>query len=774
MRGAGEAEPEGGPHTHGTGLDPHHPYHVAHRGYSVLITRQDGSIDATGPEGLLDYDTRILSRHELSLGGEVLRDACSTVLAADQWVCRMRLPRAGGSAAGPELPQDQVGIVISRLIGRGMREEITVSNHAMVPFQADLELELEADFADAQELRGRRQQHGRVQVRWSAAEQRLVFDYDIARDGRRLQRAMAVQVVQTDSAPSADGNKLRFDLALAPRATWRAVLDYESQVDGVWRRPSATRGGPGEGHEAYLRAQTRWRRACTHLQCSNHVVESAFERAASDLFELRNFELDVGEDAWVPNAGIPMYTGLFGRDVLTASWQAALLGPELMRGALARIADTQIDVDDPWRDAEPGKLIHEMRRGPLSDLEIIPQRAYYGTQTTCAMFTFVLSELWHWTGDRGALAQFRDVALRTFEWARRYGDLDGDGFLEYVRRSPKGLKNHAWKDSDEAIRYPDGSLVENPIATVEEQAYYFVALQRMAEILVALGDDQSATDFLEEARRLRVRWNEAFWMPEERFYALALDKDKQPVRSIASNAGHALAAGLVPSDRARAVADRLLSPELFSGWGVRTLSDRHPSYNPYGYHLGTVWPVENATFALGFKRYGFDDHVERLVTALFQAASFFYRHRLPEVFTGEGPEQVSIPVFYPASNSPQAWSASATIHLVQAMLGLYAFAPAHLLVLVRPRLPAWLERLVVRRVRVGDAVLSLAFHRDAAGKTHVEPFDQKGRLRILIAPPPNVAEDEAGWTDRLKSWLLREAPGRLARQMRIALGLEGG
>src|SRR4029434_6472907 len=259
----------------------------------------------------------------------------------------------------------------------------------------------------------------------------------------------------------------------------------------------------------------------------------------------------------------------------------------------------------------------------------------------------MLSELWHWTGDINLLRTYLDAALRTLEWADRYGDRDGDGFLEYDTRSARGLKNQGWKDSDEAIRYPNGDLVPNPIATVEEQAFHWLALQRMAEILLAVGDERRSAEFLARARRLRIEWHKAFWLPDEGFYGMALDPAKRPVRSIGSNPGHALAAGLVPREHARQVAERLMAPDLFSGWGIRTLSSEHPSYNPLAYHLGTVWPVENATFALGFNRYGFDDYAERLTTAMFDAADHFRRSRLPEALGGHSREQAPIPTVYP-------------------------------------------------------------------------------------------------------------------------------
>jgi glycogen debranching enzyme len=736
-----------------------------HEGYTVLITQPSGELDAAARQGLLDYDTRILSRHRLTVGGRAPEATSASVIAANRWEGWLRIPLRGGTAVGPRLPQDQLVIIIGRQVGRGMRERIEVRNYSMAPLESELALELDADFADVQELGVAREVEGRVTSSWDERALALLFAFTAARGDRRIRRAMrAVVRGLPEGRVRARDRTLYFSLSLPARGTWRVDIEFDSEVDGVWREPF-----PDANPRADERRSWDLRRA--HVESPSAVVVRAFERAARDLFDLRNWELDAGPDAWVVNAGVPTYTGLFGRDTLTAAWQAALLGPEMMRGALARIGERQAAADDPWRDAEPGKLVHEVRRGPLSELDVIPQSAYYGTQTTAAMYVLVLSELWHWTGDRAVLARYRDVALSAMEWARRYGDRDGDGFLEYAKRSRRGLKNQAWKDSDEAIRYPDGTLVDDPIATVEEQAFHFLALQRMAEILIALGEDARAASFLDEARDLRRKWDAAFWVEDDAFYAMALDADKRPVRSIGSNAGHALGAGLVPPDHARLVADRLLSPELFSGWGVRTLSADHPSYNPLGYHLGTVWPVENATFLLGFRRYGLDEHADKLVTALFDAAGYFTAARLPEAIGGDGPDRTAVPIPYPAANSPQAWSASAVIQLVQLMVGLYPFAAAHVLALVRPRLPAWLPWLTLRNVRVGDATVSLRFVRRADGTATHEVLSQTGRLLVVTVPPPNDIGDRGGaWMDEIKAWLLRHAPGRTAREIRLALG----
>jgi glycogen debranching enzyme len=748
-------------------LSPHDPWQVAFGGYTVLVTRQDGRLVGEQREGLYDFDIRLLSRHRLTIGGQEPVWISGAVLESDRWTATLLLPRHGGMPEGPALPQDGAELVMTRRVGRGMEEQWMLRNHSMVALETELVLELDADFADSQEVTGERQQQGDTEVVWDAGTRTLLFLYRVTHQERALSRALSVHVETEEADLAREEKRLRFFLRLPPRGEWNARLTFASLVDGEWRQPLPE---DAEGNTERDRFREEWRTQRPRIEAALSALGVAWERAAEDLWALRNWELDPEPGAWVPNAGVPTYTGFFGRDALTSAWQAALLGPEMLRGALAIAARTQATEDSAWRDAEPGKMIHEMRRGPLSELEIIPQRAYYGTVTTPAMFLLALSELWHWTGDTDALRRYRDAALRTFDWVEQYGDRDGDGFIEYDRRSPKGLKNHAWKDSDEAIRYPDGSLVPNPIATCEEQAYHLIALQRMAEILLALEEDERAEEFLARARSLARRWHEGFWFEDEGFYALALYPEKRPVRSIASNAGHALGAGIVPPEVARRVADRLMEPDLFSGWGIRTLSAEHPSYNPWAYHLGTVWPVENATFAIGFKRYGLEDHFERLVGGLFAAAAHFRDSRLPEALAGHGRGLTPLPSAYPRSNSPQAWSAGAVVQLVQAMLGIYPFAPANLLALVRPRLPDWLPELTLRNLRVGEARISLYFRRDADGGTSHEILDHEGTLRVVNVAPPNDLSGEATRLERLKEWVLEHAPGRSARALRIALG----
>jgi glycogen debranching enzyme len=734
-------------------------------GYTVLCTEADGSFDG-GDHGLFHRDTRVLTRHRVTVGDESPGLVSATRPESDFWMAVLRLPRVGGSPEGPLLPQDALEILVERRVGPGLVEALYVTNHSAVPCQTLLRIAFETDFADVAELGKERQQEGTV-TREVVDGEGVIVRYRVSNGDRSDERGLRMTATGT-SRPRIDDDGLMFEMDLSPEGTFEAILRFAVLDGGRWREPS-TDGSTGRD-----RQRAAWRRRRPAVDCTA-VLRGPLERAADDLFDLRNDELEeqllgISDGSrWIVNAGVPMFTGLFGRDVLTAGWQAALMGPRALMGALDAVAATQATEDDAWRDAEPGKLIHELRSGPLAALGLVPRDAYYGTQTTPAMFVLTLSELWHWTGDDEVLRRHVDVARHALGWARRYGDLDGDGFLEYQQRSPKGLRNQGWKDSNEAIRHADGSIVEGPIATVEEQAFYVLALERMAEILVALGEDDEATDLLRRANDLRTRWHETFWQTDLGFYAMALDGEKRAVRSIGSNAGHALGAGIVPPAEAPAVADRLMAPDMFSGWGIRSLSERHPSYNPFAYHLGSVWPVEQATFALGFKRYGLDHHVDRLVDAAFQAAASSPDGRLPEALSGHARAAVPSPVPYPKANVPQAWSASALIQMLQITLGLYPFAPLKALAVVRPRLPVWVPELSVRQLRVGRAVVDLTFRRRPDGSASWRVTDQRGPLLVVPAGPP----DDVGpgsWLERLEVAGLDRAPGRLARAARISLG----
>jgi glycogen debranching enzyme len=744
--------PDGGddrPYRTGANVDIRHPrLFVQHEGYTVLVCQPDGSIGGTAEEGLFDFDTRLLSRWALRIDGAAPSFVSNGTVDSHRWMATVKHVVGGEDPYAPALPQDAVEVQVHRRVGPGLEERLRLTNRSMAARTVQLELKLGADFADSQEASsGERRHVGTTRTTWNPAARRLMFHGTSEREGHRFGRALRIRLegdVGSVDVEAGEGRRedpwtgevvrrLSMPIVLGPREQRELLLTYESRVDGRWRAPL-----PQEPDEDGLPATARdrdrrtWRARRTVLETTDHVLGVAFDRAAEDLFDLRNWDLPGDStDSWIPNAGVPVYSGVFGRDMVIAGWQSALLGPEVLQGSLRWCARTQGRQHVDWREEQPGRMIHEIRRGPLSELNVIPQRALYAAHTTSSLFPIALAEHWHWTGRTDVLRQYLEPARRAIRWALDHGDLDGDGFLEYETRSEEGLKNESWKDSTESLRYADGRQVENPLAPVEEQALHIAALERMAEVCLALGEDGEADEHLARASRLRRRWHDAYWLTGEGYYATALDPDKQPVTSVTSNAGHALAVGVVPQVHARQVANRLMASDMFSGWGVRTLSSRHPSYNPLAYHLGSVWPFENALLLHGFRRYGLDEPAERLFTALFLAAGHFESVRLPELFGGHGRDEVPVPVLYPDSNIPQAWTASAISMLLGSMLGITPIAPARTLAIVRPRLPAWVPELLLRNLRVGEATVSLRFRRGVDGLVDHEVVDRVGDLHVF-------------------------------------------
>jgi glycogen debranching enzyme len=409
----------------------------------------------------------------------------------------------------------------------------------------------------------------------------------------------------------------------------------------------------------------------------------------------------------------------------------SLVAPAVLRGSLRQIAQWNASEYDERFDKEPGRVIHQRELGPLSLLEKNPLLHYYGDYSAPGLFLIDMAWNLALTGDTESFLSMRDKMLATLEWMDRDGDGDGDGLYEYETKAGSwGEKNQGWKDSREAILYEDGRLVEDPIALVEIQGCYYAAKQLIGLAFAALGEERRAADLLAAAERLKRRFNEKFWMPEARYFALALDPAKNLVRTVAADAGQCLAYGIIDEDKAEAVATRLMMPDLFSGWGIRTLSARHPAFNPFAYHLGSVWPAANAIIGLGLKRYGFNEELHRLAKAMFDAAELFDFDRLPEVFGGNPRDRRHPhPGIYPDANSPQAWSAGAVVLLIHSMLGLIPVAPRQTLI-IDPDLPEWLPELTLSNIRVGNALVTLRFRRDTAGYTQHEVVEQQGELHI--------------------------------------------
>lgn len=749
------------------------------RGRTVLVTGPDGMV-AGGRHGLFVHQTRMLSRLRYRISGVEPFPVALSPVEQHRWLGyyvalppERRSGGADGSRAGVgEAAQQALELRVWRAVGEGLHEDLDLINFTGQPTRLRLEVEVEGDFVDqSQAGQADAAPLGTVARRWEPVgdawtlvlDHRAEHAYDQQgeRGVGRLWRGLTVGVERADAPPGYADGFLTFDVVLPPRGRWHGCLVMAPHLDGV---PLPVPPCPtGEEDAEPDRRRNVFAATATRVDApggESHapVVVGALTRARQDLADLRLDDLDRGTAAWIPAAGLPDFVALFGRDALTAGWQAALLGPEMMRGALLELPRWQGQEVRPWRDEEPGRMLHEAHTGPQAVLGLTPRARYYGSITTSGFYPVVLAQYWHWTGDRETVRRLVAPALRALEWLDRDADRDGDGFYEYQTRSTQGLRHQAWKDSGDAIVHEDGSPADPPIATCEEQAFVYAAKFLLAEVLLWLGERTTARRLFRDARELHGRFNDVFWMDDAEFYAMGLDARKRPIRSIGSHAGHCLAAGIVPAERARPVADRLLAPDLFSGWGVRTLSSDHPAYNPYSYHRGSVWPVEQGTFALGFLRYGVHEHLHRLAGAQFELADLFPHARLPEVISGHPRDRLHpFPALYPQANWPQAWSASALWAILQALLGLYPYAPLRLLI-VDPHLPPWLPELTVRNLRVGEATATIRFLRRPDGHSTYEVLEVRGPLRIIRQPSPWSLT--AGWGERVAGVVGSLLPGR--------------
>ncbi len=717
----------------------------AWRGPSLLLVDVRSECGTEPLSGYYFREARYLSRLRLTVEGEA-PFLCTAGNAGpdeiDLVFVHPELRRFGGGGSGlsgQEGRQGAPGSLPPRSLDLRLRYRVHPSSFEAVLVLANrsaehlafgVAWELGADYADLQEAHGgERMQQADVET--LAEPDGVRFRY--THPGLPLETR--VTAAGPEAWAFADG-RLATQVSLAPRAATElalqvAAVDPEDPLDVV----DAAR------REERLRV---WSEGLVRLVSPGGGGIADMANAA--MRDVGAFALlEGGEDEWLaPAAGVPLYPALFGRDALTAGWQASMLdGGQLLEAALTRLAGLQGTRLDPERDEQPGRIIQQARRGPLARLGLNPFDRYYGDFASPLVFLIGLGQRYAWTGERRGIARHWDVARRIMDWAREFGDRDGDGYLEYLTLSKHGPVHQGWKDSGDAIVDPDGRDVPAPVAVCEVQGYYHVAQQAMAVLSLAMGDREGARALWQSAQALKARFNRDFWMDDEGFVALALDADKRPVRSVASNAGQCLATGIVSDAHVPRLVRRLFQPDLFSGWGIRTLSDRHPLYSPLSYHRGSVWSVENGTILFGLRRYGFDDRTLELARALLDLAALFPRHQTPECVGGYGRDEFPHPGSYPRANAPQTWNQSVFPILVQSLLGLYPVAPLELL-LVDPILPPWLPELEVRRLRVGGATVSLRFHRDADGTSHVDTLEQQGTLRILRQPPLDDLRAGAG------------------------------
>ncbi len=696
------------------------PTLTINQGSTFMVTEQDAQITTDGELGVFMNDTRFLSYYSCSANGQPwdrLNSSTTAYYAARIYLTNPELTTEDGPIA-----QGSVGFVITRIAGSGIHEDLDITNYGLTPVRFNLEIALRSDFADIFEVKAHKfVRRGHIVTQWEEESSELHTAYT----NRDFYRRFTYRLGNCTSQPFYANGRITFEVALDPGATWHSCGYYILVESDQVHEPSSECYHVSSETE---KLQQQWLNRATKLTTANEEIYNLYHQSIEDMGALRLYDRNLAPDVWIPAAGVPWFVSIFGRDSLTVSLQNMMIYAGFARGALQRLAQLQATEIDDWRDAQPGKMPHELRSGELAHFHKIPHTPYYGTADTTPLYLITLHEAWKWMGDDSLLREYRDVALRCLEWIDQYGDLDGDGFQEYKSRSSMGTQNQSWKDSGDAIVYPDGSQVPPPLALCELQGYVFDAWMRMAEVFTALGEDDRATELRTKAAKLQAHFEESFWCEDIGFYAFALDPHKQPVRTIASNPGHCLWSGIASPEHAARVVKRLMEPDMWTGWGIRTLSAHNPAYNPYSYQLGAIWPHDNGIIALGFKRYGFAAEAARIARGISEAASFFSNSRLPEVYAGIEEQPGTFPVQYFQANVPQAWAAGSIFQLLQAILGLLADAPNKRLY-VNPDLPKWLPEITLREVSVGNASVDLRFWRDG-DQTRWDASVQAGDINI--------------------------------------------
>ena len=710
-----------------------------HQGQTVLLTETDGRVNWPSKCGLYFRDTRVISAWAIYANGE-LWDLLNGGAVAPQAARIFLTNRAFETEDGPVAART-LGLVIGRQVDGGLHEDIEITNNSQKPVRFNLEVAMRADFADIFEVKGDNiVRRGHIITSWSAKREILRVTYR----NKDFCREVNVRTGKGDGRPTVYANgRLSFDIALKPGQVWHRCLIYDL-VDGSKRLRASRECIHSSDTSGHARNIDEWQRTVLKINCSNEEFYRCYNQGIQDMAALRLPLQGTDHMVFLPAAGLPWFVALFGRDTLIVSLQTMIVYPEFAAGTLEVLGQYQATKRDDYRDAEPGKILHELRYGELAHFKLIPHTPYYGTADATPLYLIALHSAWRATGDRTLIERHLPNAEACLTWIDKYGDRDGDGFQEYQTRSTAGYENMAWKDSGDSVMYPDGELVRGPKALCELQGYVYDAWLRMAEIYDEIGNKRRANALRKKAAVLFKRFNKDFWDEKSGFYAYALDGDKKKVLSVASNVGHCLWSGIIAPERAALVVKRLMQKDMWSGWGIRTLSSNHPSFNPYNYQTGAVWPHDNSLIAMGMRRYGFAAEAAMVARDVSGAASHFLLNQLPELYAGLQRDPTSFPVQYLGANVPQAWAAGTPFMLLQAMLGLQQDAPRGKLY-VDPALPDWLPDITLTDLRLGRRRFDIRFwrngkdtlfevtkgKRDAIERMSIAPFSALARCEML-------------------------------------------
>jgi glycogen debranching enzyme len=680
-------------------------------GSAFLICRTSGDVEPKSPEGFFFRDSRFLSRWNLRINGEGLEELAAAT--ADPFSATF----VGRSRPRPGRSESSLLVIRHRYVGRGMREDLVVRNYGEEPAYCALELVYGADFADLFTVK-------QAQAGEDGEQQAVPEDNTLVFRLRHGSHERALRVGFSRPAVI-DANEARWEVILAPKAEWALCQQFSCRIDGEEIEPRWLCGQPVERAKPAERL-AQWRRRVPVVDTDHDGLQTVLTRSAEDLGALRIFDPDFPERTVVA-AGAPWFMTLFGRDSLLSAWMALIVDPELALGTLQTLARFQGSEVNPRNEEEPGRILHEMRFGEAFSLSLGGGEIYYGTADATPLFVMLLGELRRWGLAREAVDELLPHANRAIEWITEYGDRDGDGYVEYQRTSDRGLVNQGWKDSREGVRFADGHLADAPVALAEVQGYVYGAYLARSFFAAEHGDAVLAASLRRRAADLKEAFNRDFWLEDRGWLAMGLDRDKKPIDALTSNMGHCLWTGILDADKADAVARRLLSADMFSGWGIRTLGASMVGYNPVSYHCGSVWPHDNAICAAGLMRYGYVREAQRVIMATLDAAVRL-GGRLPELYSGLDRLELPMVVGIPTSGSPQAWAATSPLLMLRTLLRLDPWVPRGK-VWLHPAIPEQIGRLYVGRIPLAGARVSVTVEGDQA-KVEGLPDD----LELVDAP----------------------------------------
>jgi len=684
-------------------------------GSTFCISEPGGDMVPDRSQGLFVRDTRMLSRWELTVDG--IEPQPLSVQQSEPYGAAFlgRMPPAAGKAHSTLL------LIRRRYVGDGMREDITLRNTSAKARRFQLNLVAEADFADLFEVKGR--SRARAAATIATADSGLVIT-----SGRR-ERRQELRITGDQNPTVNESGSLEWRLSVPGHSERTVTVEAVPVDDGVALQLRYPRGKTIERTRPAKRLR-KWRQRGPQVRTPDRNLAEVLRRSVEDLGALRIFDPD--HLRWpVVAAGAPWFMALFGRDSLLTAWMLLPWDPGLALGTLRTLAAWQGSGFDAASEEEPGKILHEVRFGPAASFALGGRAAYYGTADASALFVMLLGELQRWGGKDSAIAALLPHADRALDWIETHGDADGDGFVEYSRKTSHGLANQGWKDSWDGINFADGAIAEAPIALAEVQGYVYAAYRARAQLARHLGDESDAARWRKKAKQLKRDFNERFWLPDKGWYAIGLDAQKRPIDSLTSNIGHCLWTGIADKDKAPSLARELMSPEMFSGWGIRTLASSMGAYNPMSYHNGSVWPHDNAICAAGLMRYGYAEQAQRVTHAIVDAAASF-GYRLPELYCGFDRDDFPLPVPYPTSCSPQAWAAAAPLLLLHSLLRFTPDVDAGRL-WCAPEVPERYLPLRVSGLRVGKSRLAVEIGQGGGFEiTGIEPVP----IEVIPTPAP--------------------------------------